>query len=259
MKDNERKIKKLSIWGFLLLSVAYLAVLKISGLLFKGQLHLTDGKVNTIHDVFFMYFLPIGLSALFVYALMAYLGWFKPVFKDDKPVQKWVWFVPITFIVAILLGINYPGLIDKGLGFTLLLLIGTQFVGWAEEGMFRGIGVTALRQKGLTEGKVALYSSAIFGLVHVSNAIGGNPSAFGQAIIVAFAGYFFYLIRRVSGSNVLNSVLHGLFDFMAITSTGIFVAGQKAYPGVAMALLVYIVVGIVLLVRRHKIELPQKA
>ena len=50
------------------------------------------------------------------------------------------------------------------------LFIATQFVGWGEEGMFRGIGVTTLRDHGLTEGKVALWSSIIFGAVHLSNA-----------------------------------------------------------------------------------------
>lgn len=250
--------KKLPIWGFLVLAIVYVAVLKLVGFLVSSQVNLQDGKVDTAHDVMFAYFIPIGASAVFVYALAAYLGWLKPVFKDNKPVSRWVWFVPITFIVAIILGINYPGLIDKGMGFTLLLLIATQFVGWAEEGMFRGIGVTAFRQNNFTEGKVALWTSVSFGLVHVSNVIGGNPGAFVQAIAVAFAGYFFYLIRRVSGSNILNSILHGLFDFMVITSTGIIVTGQNGYIGGLFAILVYLVVGIVLLARRHRIELPAK-
>ena len=38
--------------------------------------------------------------------------------------------------------------------------------------MFRGIGVTTLRAHGLTEGRVALWSSVIFGAVHLTNAIG---------------------------------------------------------------------------------------
>lgn len=251
---NKKASKKLSIWGFLLLVVVYLAIIKIIGHFTGEQLHLHDGKLDTIRDVTYGLLIPIGASAIFVYGVAAALGWLTPVFKDTKPVRRWVWFVPIVFIIAIVAGINYPGLIDKGLGFTLVLLLATQFVGWAEEGMFRGIGVTTLRQYNITEGKVALWSSAIFGAVHIANIIGGNPGAFAQAVAVAFAGYFFYLIRRVSGSNVLNSVLHGLFDFTIITGTGIVVAGQSAYIGSAAAILVYIIVGGVLLVRRHKIE-----
>jgi hypothetical protein len=44
-----------------------------------------------------------------------------------------------------------------------------------------------------------------------------------QAIIVSAAGYFFYLIRRVSRGNVVNSVIHGLVDFSILSGTAIIV------------------------------------
>ena len=86
-------------------------------------------------------------------------------------------FVPIAFIVAIVFGINYPQLADNGLAFTIALLIATQFVGWGEEGVFRGISVTFMRQHGLSEHKVALWSSVIFGAIHLTNAVGRGASA----------------------------------------------------------------------------------
>lgn len=259
-KQNTEEIKKLSIWGFIVLTLVYLLVIKGVGLLVSSHLDLQDGKLGTTRDIILSLWLPIGASLIYVYSLMFILGWVKPIFKEVKRVQKWVWIVPAIFITAILLGINYPGLADNGISFTLALLIATQFAGWAEEGMFRGIGVTVLRQYNITEGKVALWSSAIFGAVHIANIIGGDAKAFLQAAAVAFAGYFFYLIRRVSGSNVLNSVLHGLFDFMLLSGTGIIVAGQPAaHVGSLLGILVYIIVGLILLVRRHKIELPSAA
>jgi len=126
-------------------------------------------------------------------------------------------------------------------------------VGWGEEGMFRGIGITTLRSHGLTEGGVALWSSVIFGAVHLSNALGRGAGAIPRAIVVSFAGYFFYLTRRASGGNVLNSVLHGLFDFSLLTGTVILV-DQAAYPGALAAILAYVVIAAILLVRRHRIE-----
>ena len=90
--------------------------------------------------------------------------------RDDRPVRRWVRVVPIVFVVCIVLAIDYAALADKTVGYVLVLLVATQFVGWGEEGMFRGIGVTMLRTHGLTEGKVALWSSVIFGAVHLSNA-----------------------------------------------------------------------------------------
>ncbi len=57
----------------------------------------------------------------------------------------------------------------------------------------------------------------------------------------------------MSGSNVVNSVLHGLFDFSLLTGTVVLV-DQDPYLGSAAAILAYLVVGITLLVRRRHIE-----
>jgi membrane protease YdiL (CAAX protease family) len=178
---------------------------------------------------------------------------------EPKRVRRWVWVIPIVFAVAILAGINYGGLADRGLGFTLVLLVVAMLIGFGEEGLFRCIGVTSLRRAGLSEGKVALWSSVIFGLAHLANIIGGDARALAQAIIVSFAGYFFYLIRRVSGSNILNSVLHGLFDFTILTGTAIIPPGGQGYPGAVLAVLVYVICGIIVLIRRHQIEPAPRA
>ncbi|MCX2753691.1 MULTISPECIES: hypothetical protein [unclassified Gordonia (in: high G+C Gram-positive bacteria)] len=57
----------------------------------------------------------------------------------------------------------------------------------------------------------------------------------------------------MSGGNVLNSVIHGLFDFTIITGTVILV-DQTAYVGAFAPILVYVVLGIVLFLARHHIE-----
>ena len=119
--------------------------------------------------------------------------------------------------------------------------------------MFRGIGVTTLRARGLTEAKVALWSSVIFGAVHLTNALGHGAQAIPQALAVSFAGYFFYLTRRIAGTNVPNSILHGLFDFSLLTGT-VIVVNQDPYLGSGAAILAYLIVGSILLARRHHIE-----
>lgn len=70
---------------------------------------------------------------------------------------------------------------------------------------------------------------------------------------MSFAGYFFYLTRRSSGGNALNSVLHGLFDFSLLSGTLILV-DQQAYVGSATAILAYLVIAVIVVVRRHRIE-----
>ena len=71
--------------------------------------------------------------------------------------------------------------------------------------------------------------------------------------MVSLAGYFFYLIRRRTRGNVANSVIHGFFDFSLLSGTAV-AADQDLYPGALAAILVYPVLAVVLLVRRHRIE-----
>lgn len=124
--------------------------------------------------------------------------------------------------------------------------------------MFRGLGVVMLRDHGLTEGRVVLWSSVVFGVVHLSNVIGHGLAALPQAVIVSVAGYFFYLVRRVSRGNLANSVIHGLFDFSLLTGSAILV-DQTAYLGSFAAILVYVVLGVTLLIRRRHIELHRRS
>ncbi|TQN48496.1 hypothetical protein FHX52_1633 [Humibacillus xanthopallidus] len=245
--------RRLSYVAFAAVIVVYLAIIQVGGLIVRNAFGAERDTMTTTYGVLVSMVLPLGVALLFVYGVVAYLGWWQPVLRDDRPVRLWVMIVPAILVVAILLAINYGALLGKGFAFILVFLLATQLVGWGEEGLFRGIGVTVLRQHGLREGQVALWSSLIFGAAHLSNAIGSGVSALPQALVVSFAGYFFYLTRRVSGGNILNSVLHGLFDFSLLTGTAIL-ANQGSYPGTLAPILVYIVLAVLLLVRRRKIE-----
>ncbi|MFE5474261.1 CPBP family intramembrane glutamic endopeptidase [Nocardia sp. NPDC056541] len=243
--------RRLSYPVFALVVIAYLAIIQLGGLLMTA-LTGEDDFLST-RAVFYGMIIPLGVALAFTYGVIAYLGWMRPVLHDDRPTRPWVRVVPIVFLVAIVFGINYSALGDKGLLYTLMLLIATQFVGWGEEGMFRGIGVVVLRDHGLTEGKVALWSSIVFGAVHLTNGITHGASALPQAVMVSLAGYFFYLTRRVTRGNTANSVLHGLFDFTLLTGTSI-VIDQTFYLGTLLPILLYPVLAIVLLVKRRSIE-----
>ena len=63
----------------------------------------------------------------------------------------------------------------------------------------------------------------------------------------------------MSRSNVANSIIHGLFDFTILSGTAIIAKGDDPYPGAILAILVYLVVAILLVVRRRHIELDQAA
>lgn len=239
---------------FAVVVIVYLAIIQGVGLLVQHTADLGDDSLASTRGVLLGMWIPLGLALVFTYGVIAWLGWWRPVFRDERPVQRWVWAVPAVFIVCIALSIDYSALSEKSLGYVLALVIACQMVGWGEEGMFRGIGVETLRGHGLTEGKVALWSSVVFGAVHLTNAIGSRgASSVAQAVAVSFAGYFFYLIRRAARSNWLNSVVHGFFDFAILTGTAVLV-DQQAYAGAGAAILAYLVCGALVLVRRRHIE-----
>lgn len=247
--------RRLPIIGFIVVVVVWLAIVKVVGLLTSDQADVDDGRLLTTDQITWSLIVPLGAGVVFVYGLMTVLGWWRHVFHDPKPVRSWVWIIPIIFFVAIAAGINYGKLADRGAGFTLTLVLAGLLIGFGEEGLFRAVGVVSLRQHGFTEGRVALWSSVIFGLAHLANVIGGDPRALAQAVIVSFAGYFFYLIRRVSRGNIVNSLLHGGFDFTIISSTQIIADGEDAHVlGASVAVIVYLLCGIIVLIRRHKIE-----
>ena len=94
---------------------------------------------------------------------------------------------------------------------------GVLIVGFTEELMFRGVGLVTFRRMGLTEARVALYSSLGFGAVHLSNALGTGTNAILQAIAVSFTGYMLYLTRRWAGAIWLAMPVHSSQDFVILS------------------------------------------
>ena len=159
-------------------------------------------------------------------------------------------------LAAIVLGTNYGGLMERGITFSLLLLLTTLIVGFTEEAIFRGIGVTTFRRNGYTEAKVALWTTILFGLAHSTNFFTEGPGAFSQVFTTIVAGYLFYLIRRRTGGLVAPAIVHGLWDFGLITT--IMIPNQP-YPGALLFILVGIALIITVLTRFRSVELPKAA
>ena len=99
---------------------------------------------------------------------------------------------------------------------------------------------------------MALWSSLIFGAVHLSNAFGEGPAAIAQALVVSTSGYFFYLCLRVGGVIFLPMLVHGLWDFSLLSSE--VGADPQAWVGTGLPILAQVVLIVVLVRRRHRIE-----
>lgn len=256
MDQRAGSARRLPLWGFFVLLIAYLAVVQVLGVLLTRGLDVQYAAPTTIAELWRGIAVPVGASLLLVVAAITALGWWRPVLIEENPVRGWVVVVPVVQLVAILLATNYGGLAERGLGFTLLLLLSTLLVGFGEELMFRGIGVTVFRRNGFSEGKVALWSSVIFGLAHATNLINTGFGALAQVLLAAVSGYFFYLVRRRGGGVLLPAVVHGLWDFSLLS--GAVVPGES-YLGVVASVLAIIVLAVVLVVRRDRIHDDRRA
>ncbi len=252
---NTQNMRRLSITAFAGVVIVYLIIVQGAGLLLKpagigyGDLPDTDAILGTI-------VVPVTLSALFAIAVVSYLRWWRPVLHDDKPVQPWVRIVPIVLALTILLTIDYDNLFDRSFGLVLWLLIGTLLVGFTEELMFRGLGVMTFRRAGFTEGRVALWSSLVFGLVHATNIFTEGPKAFLQVIVVSFTGYFLYLSRRASGVIWVPMLLHGFYDFSVFSHLLGFDGELHAQGQALIPLAANILLLIVVLPRLKKVDAP---
>jgi membrane protease YdiL (CAAX protease family) len=95
----------------------------------------------------------------------------------------------------------------------LAIVAAAVLVGFAEETLFRGIILRALRNGGRSESVVVLFSSLWFGFFHLTNLIvGAGASVIGQCIFASLAGVGLYLARRGTGVLVAGMVMHGLWN-----------------------------------------------
>ena len=218
--------RNLTWWQFLLLVLGYAAIIQVGGRVIGADVDSDEGW-QTAGNMLEAAVIPIALSSLFVVGLATWLGWWEQIIHEPRPVQRWVRTVPIALLLTAAVGSSWGNLFDQQADLALTLVVMVCLVGFTEELMFRGVGLITFRRMGLTEGKVALYSSVVFGAVHLTNALGTGTSAIFQAIVVSFTGYMLYLTRRWAGAIWLSMPVHGSQDFL-ITSGQIGVNPQTS-------------------------------
>ncbi len=154
-----------------------------------------------------------AFGALFLFAALRYLGWWGPVMREKTHgAPKWTMWI-ILLVVAGFIGINLVTTTWSAI--TVLLLAAGILVGFNEEALTRGILVVGWRGTTQSETMVWFFSSLLFGLLHLPNALFGLPLA-GAVLQVFFAfmaGTGFYILRRASGTLLVPMIVHGAWDF----------------------------------------------
>jgi membrane protease YdiL (CAAX protease family) len=157
---------------------------------------------------------PVGLGALYVAILASVLGWWKPAMSEARVGRRWMWLVPGVLLVGAIgnfATVDWDGIESE---YLLWLAVGTAFVGFSEEMLTRGLAIVGARGS-MHEKWVWVFSSALFGLLHVANALFGQSlkATIGQVIFAFLVGIAYYVTRRISGTLLVTMGLHFLWDF----------------------------------------------
>lgn len=253
--SNARRTPSLNVWQYLAFVVLYLAIVQgVAAVLNTG--HQASHAPTSVENIIRSIIIPVGLASAFTLAVVSWLGAWKEIFTNRLPVKRWLIAIPIILFVTAAVITNYPGLSEKGLEFTLLLLVGTLMVGFGEELMFRGLGVLAYRNSGYSEFKVGLWTTLIFAGAHATNIFTAGPSALIQVLATAGTGLIFYFILRSSGALFVAMTAHGLWDFSVLSSQ---INPDKPWPLVNVSAIVLIGMLIALFIFRKRIVSAKKS
>ena len=155
----------------------------------------------------------------YVVALLWRLHWWRDAgFTRAVNGYRLVAWLPLLLLPLLILvgsGIK-PASLERMAGFALLTLL----VGFAEEGLMRGIVLRALSPAGVM--RAAVLSSLIFGLGHLANIVQGvTPSAaIVQAVVATLLGIGFAGARVYAGTIWPAIVLHAFTDLVDTASRG---------------------------------------
>jgi membrane protease YdiL (CAAX protease family) len=146
-----------------------------------------------------------------IVVVISLLRWWDVVLHERLRARAWVWIVVVVPLALSLGFVDRGNLADSGWALVLGVLAISLLIGFSEELFFRGVILTAMRDRYGKEWLAALLTTVIFGLSHFS---GGIPNILSTLV----TGFLFYWMRRVSGGIVVPAIVHSLYDFAIYSS-----------------------------------------
>ncbi len=210
------KVRPRPLVGVLVL-VAYLAV-------FYGVWIITGIEYKNIGDsadtLLKWYVAPLAAGAVVLVVATSMLGWWRPAMLEVRRAPRWVLTTPAVMFAIGILALAGKDYSDTTSTMVLYLALGSIGVGFCEELATRGVLLVGLRGT-MTERRAWVWSTVLFGLLHLPNMVfGAGPAAAAQVGLALLSGTTLYLLRRGSGSLLPAMLLHGFWDFSAFIGDG---------------------------------------
>jgi uncharacterized protein len=173
-----------------------------------------DETASTSSHVIKGIVVPLGLGAAGLLASVYFMGWWRPVFHEERRSPRWTLLIAAFLGLAVVVALVRTDWRGKEGSLILWLAVGALFIGVAEETLCRGILVTALRG-GVGEVGVWFWSSLLFGLMHAGNVVLGHDvgPTLAQVATSFLYGGVMYGVRRSTGTLLEPIVIHWLWDF----------------------------------------------
>lgn len=189
---------------------------------------IADSTDNLIRAVV----IPLAVLTVLLVVLISWLGWWRLVLFDDRPTPRWMRVIPVVVLLGLIAAnvADADRSADLETSFLIWAIVGTLLVGFCEESVYRGLAVVGFRS-GHREVHVWLYSSLLFGALHLWNFVAGQdigPTIY-QFVFTFVLGSVFYVIRRATGTIIVPMLLHALWDWTS------FVGGSEAFVNPAEA------------------------
>jgi hypothetical protein len=207
--DTEYVGRRAMSWSFLATSL--LAFFFLDAIVSVVVVHGDEVReeLTSVSNVARAFVVPETVGVLVACAVVHRLGWWSLVLHERLRAARWVWVVPIAFVVASVALVDHERLRVAGAAVVFALLLGTLLISAGEELMFRGVVLQALRDR-YAERTAALVTALAFGCSHVL----AGPL---NMVLSALFGYLLYWCRRVSGGLVVPVVVHALWDFCVLS------------------------------------------
>ncbi len=201
-----------SLWVALGVFVAYVIV--VNGIQFTSGVPYTE-FFATAENAWKSAIASLAAGCLLLLAFALWARW-DGFWRDPAPLKmtKVMWIAPVVFVVIMVARLGFK--LSNGVPPDLLvaIVVAGVGVGFAEEVLFRGVDLRAVRASGRSEAWAMLWCSLWFGMMHATNIFVGSPPALvaGQVVLASLSGMTLYLFRRSRGWLLTGMIAHGIWD-----------------------------------------------